>query len=169
MGPCLACEVCRGLMVWIGPSGFQTLSNNQSLRPRSLLSCWHDGGGTLTSSALSWIWSPKTPGCTVPAAGLRLGNEYGTPRVKFQGLWLPESRPTHNPLQSSLPLHHKPRALCPLTAPESTYVCQLGCGACPKSSPGSALEVLSSGTESRGLLRREVREPAGSEDRRKKE
>lgn len=31
VGPCLACEVCSGLLVWLGPSGFQKPSNNETL------------------------------------------------------------------------------------------------------------------------------------------
>lgn len=59
MGPCLTGEVCSGMMVWIGPSGFQKSSKNQSLHPRSLL----NRGGTLTFSALSWIRFLGPQGC----------------------------------------------------------------------------------------------------------
>lgn len=89
-----------GLMVWIGPRGFQKSSNHQSLLPRSL----HNRGGTLPSSALWWIRVLELQGCELPpapAAGLT-GERVWHPRVRSQGCLSP----------SSLSLHHKPRALC---------------------------------------------------------
>lgn len=32
--PCLACAVCSGLTVWLGPSGFPKSSNNERFLPQ---------------------------------------------------------------------------------------------------------------------------------------
>lgn len=74
MGPLLACEVCSGLTVWTGPSGFQKSSNNQSLRPRSLLI----RGGTLTASALPWTrFLVLQAGCQLAALPQQHGSDWG--------------------------------------------------------------------------------------------
>lgn len=130
--------------MWRGPRGFQKSSTNQSLLPRSL----HSRGGTLPSGGFGSYCSKAASWPSCPSSTAQTGERVWPSRVKFQGCLSP----------SSLPLHPKPRALRPLAALENTHVCQLGCGACPKSPPGSATEILGSGTESRGSLRREVRE-----------
>lgn len=135
MCPCLTCMLCPG------PSSFQKAATNQSLHPRWLLIGRHERGGVAgPSSALpqkhvsNWGASVGPPGRS----------------SKASGLWLAKSDPRTSPSKFPGSTPSTMSSLPSLMAPESTRDCQLGRGACPKSSPGSAMEV--SGTESRGSL-----------------
>lgn len=117
---------CPGPMAWLGPRGFQ------SLLPRSL----RNRGGTLPSSALWGIRVLELPGCEL-ADWERVWH----PRVTSQGCLSP----------SSLLLHHTPQ-LSALAAPQNTMSAS-SVRSLSLEPPGSASEILSRGTESRGSLR----------------
>lgn len=94
----------------------------------------------LTSSALGRIWFPKFPGWEAAALLQRHGSDRGTmwhpPGCSSKGCGCQGPAPLHNPLHTPCPTPETMSSLPSLTAPGHTQVCQLGRGACPKSSPG---------------------------------